>query len=73
VADAARQVADAWLAAPLSMNVAQREGVSAATQGERETELGVSLPLWRWEQRARSQASAAAETAWAHASQQVAR
>src|SRR5690606_4824460 len=33
----------------------------------------VSLPLWRWDQRARSQASASAEAAWADASQQVAR
>ncbi|WP_374257802.1 TolC family protein [Aquabacterium sp.] len=73
VADAARRVADSWLVAPPSLNVAQREGVSAATRGERETEIGVSLPLWRWDQRARSQASASAEAAWAHASQQVAR
>ena len=72
VAQAERQVAESWLVAPPSLNVAQREGVSAATRGERETELGVSLPLWRWDQRARSQASAAAEAAWAHASQQVA-
>ncbi len=47
--------------------------MSSTSRGERETELGVSLPLWRWDQRARSQASAAAETAWADASQQVAR
>ncbi len=73
MADAARRVADSWLVAPPSLNVAQREGVSAATRGERETEIGVSLPLWRWDQRARSQASASAEAAWAHASQQVAR
>lgn len=73
VAQAERQVAESWLVAPPSLNVAQREGVSAATRGERETELGVSLPLWGWDQRARSQASAAAEAAWAHASQQVAR
>jgi outer membrane protein TolC len=73
VADAARLVADGWLAAPPSLDVAQREGVSATIRGERETELGVSLPLWRWDQRARSQASASAEAAWAHASQQVAR
>lgn len=73
VADAARLVADSWLAAPPSLDVAQREGVSATIRGERETELGVSLPLWRWDQRARSQASASAEAAWAHASQQVAR
>ncbi len=72
MAQAERQVAESWLVAPPSLNVAQREGVSAATRGERETELGVSLPLWRWDQRARSQASAAAEAAWAHASQQVA-
>jgi len=73
VAQAARQVADSWLVAPPSLNVGQREGVSSTSRGERETELGVSLPLWRWDQRARSQASAAAETAWADASQQVAR
>lgn len=73
VAQAARLVADSWLVAPPSLNVGQREGVSATSRGEREAELGVSLPLWRWDQRARSQASAAAETAWAYASQQVAR
>ena len=73
VAQAARQVADSWLVAPPSLNVGQREGVSSTSRGERETELGVSLPLWRWDQRARSQASASAEAAWADASQQVAR
>ena len=73
VAQASRQVADSWLVAPPSLDVAQREGVSAATRGERETELGVSLPLWRWDQRDRSQASASAEAAWADASQQAVR
>lgn len=73
VAEAARLVANSWLVAPPSLNVGQREGLSAANRSGRETEFGVSLPLWRWDQRARSQASAAAEAAWASASHQMAR
>lgn len=68
-AQADQAVASSWLAAPPVLEATQREGRGAG----RETEVGVSLPIWRPGQRQRSGDAAQAEAQWAEASQRAAR
>lgn len=71
-AEADRQLAASWLAAPPSVAVSQREG-RGAQSGQRETELGLAAPLWRPQQREANGQSAQAEADWAAAAEQAAR
>ncbi|MDI4633413.1 TolC family protein [Pelomonas sp. V22] len=71
-AEADRQLAASWLAAPPSVAVSQREG-RGAQSGQRETELGLAAPLWRPQQREANGQSAQAEAEWAAAAEQAAR
>lgn len=70
-AQAAQAAAGAWLAAPPSLELSQRQG--RRNSDSRETEVGVALPLWRPGQRAKAGQAAQAELAWAAAAEQAAR
>lgn len=67
---AEQAVASNWLAAPPALEASQREGRGAAV---RETEIAVSLPIWRPGQRQRSSDVAQTEAQWAQASELAAR
>lgn len=71
-AEADRQLADSWLAAPPSVALSQRQGHGAISD-QRETELGVAAPLWRPGQREANGLSAQAEAEWAAAAERAAR
>ena len=62
---AEQSAANAWLAAPPSFEVVQREGRRPGDS--RETELGITMPLWRPGQRAVASQAAQAELDWAAA------
>lgn len=72
-ARADQTVASSWLAAPPALQVSQREGRGSAADGQRETEVGVALPLWRMGARATAGHAAQAELDWALAAEQAAR
>lgn len=72
-AQADQRVADAWLAGAPVLALSQRQGQGSAADGERETELGVALPLWRFGQRQANARVAGAESDWALAAERVAR
>ena len=55
------------------MSASQREGRGTATNGARETEISVALPLWRPGQRQRSGAAAQAYEEWAKANELTAK
>lgn len=71
-AEADRQLADSWLAAPASVALSQRQGRGAISD-QRETELGLAAPLWRPAQRQANGLSAQAEADWAAAAERAAR
>ncbi|MFG6469295.1 TolC family protein [Roseateles sp. BYS87W] len=73
VARADEAAARSWLAAPPALQVAQRQGRGPAADGQRETEVGVALPLWRLGARATAGDAAQAELDWAQAAEQAAR
>lgn len=71
---AARQgTADSWLAAPPSLTLAERSDRFDADRGRRTQEIELSLPLWRWGQRAARSALAGADGALADAELAAAR
>jgi len=70
-AQAEQGAAGAWLAAAPAFELSQREG--RRNSGDRETEIGVALPLWRPGQRALVGQAAQAEIDWAASAQQAAR
>lgn len=72
-ARAEQAVAGSWLAAPPALQVSQREGRGRAADGQRETEVGVALPLWRIGARATAGQAAQAELGWSAAAEQAAR
>jgi outer membrane protein TolC len=72
-ARADQSVAGSWLAAPPALQVSQREGRGSAADGQRETEVGVALPLWRLGARATAGQAAQAEIDWAQAAELAAR
>lgn len=72
-ARAEQAVAGSWLAAPPALQLAHREGRGSAADGQRETEAGVALPLWRFGARATAGQAAQAELAWSAAAEQAAR
>lgn len=72
-AQADQAVANSWLAAPPALQVSQRQGRGGATEGQRETEVGVALPLWRFGARAAAGQAAQAELEWAEAAELSAR
>lgn len=65
--------ANAWLSAPPAVELAQRQGQGATARGQRETEVGLVLPLWRWGQRDAATLSASADAAFAVAQERAAR
>lgn len=72
-ADAEQRLAGTWMAAPPTVEVLQREGRGHAAQGVRESEVGVSVPLWRPGQRGQNMVTAQAQADWAAASERAAR
>lgn len=66
-------VSQSWLSGAPALAVSQREGRGAAASGSRETEIGVSLPLWRQGQRQQSGATAEVRGDWAQANEQAAK
>jgi cobalt-zinc-cadmium efflux system outer membrane protein len=72
-ARADQAVAGSWLAAPPALQLSQREGRGSGADGQRETEVGVALPLWRMGARATAAQSAQAELDWSAASERAAR
>jgi outer membrane protein, heavy metal efflux system len=72
-ARADQAVAGSWLAAPPALQLAQREGRGNAADGQRETEIGVALPLWGIGARATAGRAAQAELDWSAAAEQAAR
>ena len=72
-AQAERLVAGSRLAAPAAVSLGQREGAAGTAPGSRETEVGVSLPLWRPGQRAASMEAADTQARLAQAAEASAR
>jgi cobalt-zinc-cadmium efflux system outer membrane protein len=72
-ARAEQAVAGSWLAAPPALQLSQRQGRGSAADGQRETEVGVALPLWRYGARATAGQAAQAELDWSTAAEQAAR
>jgi len=72
-ARADQAVAASWLAAPPALQLSQREGRGNAANGQRETDVGVALPLWRIGARATAGQAAQAELDWSTAAEQAAR
>ncbi|OWR04053.1 TolC family protein [Roseateles puraquae] len=72
-AQADQTVASSWLAAPPALQASQRQGRGSAAEGQRETELGVALPVWRIGARATAGQAAQAELEWAQAAESAAR
>lgn len=68
-----QEVAQSWLAGSPALSASQREGRGTATNGARETEISVALPLWRPGQRQRSGAAAQAYEEWAKANELTAK
>lgn len=71
LAQAEQAAAGAWLAAAPALELQQREG--RRHSDSRETELGLTLPLWRPGQRVMAGQAAQAEIDWAAAAEQAAR
>ena len=72
-AQADQAVASSWLAAPPALQASQRQGRGSAAEGQRETEAGVALPLWRLGAWAAAGQAAQAELEWAQAAEMAAR
>ncbi|KQV50406.1 hypothetical protein ASC95_13600 [Pelomonas sp. Root1217] len=72
-ARADQAVAASWLAAPPALQLSQREGRGSGASGQRETEVGVALPLWRIGARATAGQAAQAGLDWSAAAERVAR
>jgi len=72
-ARAEQVVASNWLSAPPALQLSQREGRGNAADGQRETEVGVALPLWRYGARTTAGQAAQAELDWSQAAEQAAR
>ena len=72
-ARADQAVAGSWLAAPPALQLSQRQGRGSAADGQRETEVGMALPLWRLGARQKAGQAALAELDWSAAAEQVAR
>jgi outer membrane protein, heavy metal efflux system len=72
-ARADQAVAGSWLSAPPALQLSQREGRGNAADGQRETEIGVALPLWRIGTRATAGQAAQSELDWSTAAEQAAR
>lgn len=72
-ADADRAAAGSLWAAPPSLELSHRNDRLQRNTGERETEIGVAVPLWLPGQRAARAGTADAASAHAQASEQVAR
>jgi outer membrane protein, heavy metal efflux system len=62
-AEAQREVAQRWLAAPPSATLSQRSDRFGNDEGKRIQELELELPIWRWGQREARQGLAVAGTA----------
>ncbi|MDM4765403.1 TolC family protein [Pelomonas sp. SE-A7] len=69
---AEQQLASSWLAAPPSASLSQLEGRGGASS-QRETEIGLALPIWRPGQREANGLAAQAERDLARAAEQAAR
>ncbi len=71
MAQAEQSAAGSWITSAPALELSQRQGQGSAAKGQRETEVGVVLPLWRWGQRdaavEASQAEANVATAAEHA------
>lgn len=72
-AEADRAVAGNWWAAPPSLAISHRDDRLQGNAGRRETELGVTVPLWLPGQRAARAETADAAALEARAAEQVAR
>ncbi len=72
-AQADQAVAGSWLAASPALQASQRQGRGSAAAGQRETELGVALPMWHIGARAAAGQAAQAELEWAQAAESAAR
>lgn len=72
-ARAERAAADSWLSAAPALQIAQRSGRGSAADGQRETELGLALPLWQPGARGAAGQAAEAEQAWSAAAARAAR
>lgn len=72
-ARAEQAVAGSWLAAPPALQLSQREGRGNAADGQRETDIGIALPLWRPGARATAGQAAQAELDWSAAVEQASR
>ncbi|KQW42258.1 MULTISPECIES: TolC family protein [unclassified Roseateles] len=72
-ARAEQAAASSLLAAPPALQLSQREGRGSAAEGQRETEVGVALPLWGIGARATAGQAAQAELDWSQAAEQAAR
>lgn len=50
-AQAEQSAAGSWITGAPALELSRRQGQGGAAEGQRETEVGVVLPLWRWGQR----------------------
>jgi cobalt-zinc-cadmium efflux system outer membrane protein len=73
LAQAEQAVAQSWLAAAPALSMGLREGRVGAPAASRETELGISLPIWRLGQRAAGVHASQFQLAWAEAFEQAER
>lgn len=73
LAEAERAAAGSLWAAPPSLELSHRSGRTQGNTGQRETEIGLSVPLWLPGQRSARAGSAETASALAMAAQQVAR
>jgi len=62
-----------WLAAAPAFSMGQRDGKAGTPAGSRETEIGMSFPLWWPGQRAVGERAAESQLGWSHVTDQVER
>ena len=69
-AQADQAITQNWLAAAPAMSIGQREGRAGAPDANRETEVGLALPLWWPGQRAVGGQAARSQSSWVQATEQ---
>jgi len=72
LARADQAVAGSWLSAAPALQLSQREGRGSAA-GQRDTEVGIALPLWRLGARSAAGQAAQAELDWSSAAEAASR
>lgn len=72
-AQADQAITQNWLAAAPAVSIGQREGRAGAPAANRETEVGLALPLWWPGQRAVGEQAAQSQSGWVQATEQAER